>query len=391
LWNGFDVQFFSDASRVPLFCTDKGIEETMKQSNRRQLLQLAGGSLGLASANGFLKKALSSNQSRTPRVKIGQIGVGHAHATKLSAYRQSNDYEVVGVVEPDTTLRKKVENTEPYRGLKWLTQEQLLNTPGLNAVLVETRIRDLLPTAENCVDAGMHVHIDKPAGTSLPHLRRVLDKAAKKKLLVQMGYMYRYNPAIILLRDFLKQGWLGEVFEVHTVMSKTVDAAARLEMAEYPGGIMFELGCHIIDLVVGILGKPTKVTNHSQRIGTFKDALVDNMLSVLEYPKAIATVKSSAMEVDGFDRRHIVVCGTQGTFHIQPLDNPSARIALDSPHSTYKKGYQDVSFPKFVRYTQDAADMALIIREMKATDFSYEHDLIVQSTVLESCGLSTID
>ena len=39
------------------------------------------------------------------RIKVGQIGVGHAHASKLSAYRASPDYEVVGVVEPDEGLR----------------------------------------------------------------------------------------------------------------------------------------------------------------------------------------------------------------------------------------------------------------------------------------------
>lgn len=70
-----------------------------------------------------------------------------------------------------------------------------------------------------------------------------------------MGYMFRYNPAVVLLRDFLKRGWLGDVFEVHTVMSKVVDPASRRELAKFPGGIMFELGCHIIDLVVGVLGK----------------------------------------------------------------------------------------------------------------------------------------
>ena len=74
--------------------------------------------------------------------------------------------------------------------------------------------------------------------------------------MVQMGYMYRYNPAVVLLRTFLQQGWLGEVFEVHTVMSKVINSASRRALAEYPGGIMFELGCHILDLVIGILGKP---------------------------------------------------------------------------------------------------------------------------------------
>src|SRR6185503_2654086 len=112
------------------------------------------------------------------KIKLGQIGVGHAHASKLSVYRASPDYEVVGIVEPDAALRKKAANLPPYRDLKWLTRQQLLETPGVQAVLIETRVRDLLDNAEECVRAGLHVHIDKPAGASLPHLKRILDSAA---------------------------------------------------------------------------------------------------------------------------------------------------------------------------------------------------------------------
>lgn len=331
--------------------------------------------------------ALPDEKETTKPIKIAQIGVGHAHASKLNVYRKSKDYEVVGIVEPDDTLRKKAEKSATYRDLKWMTREQLLNTPGLQAVLVETRVRDLLHNAETCVNAGMHVHLDKPAGESLPQFKRILDTAKKKKLLVQMGYMYRYNPAIVLLRDFLKKGWLGDVFEVHTVMSKVVGAGARKQLAEYRGGMMFELGCHILDLVIGVLGKPKSVTAFNQHASTIKDDLQDNMLAVLTYPKATATVKSSAMEVEGFSRRHFVVCGTEGTFHIQPLDNPSAVISLSKARGEYRKRTQAVTFPRYSRYVADAADMARIIRGEKSTDFSYEHDLTVQETLLKACEL----
>ncbi|MFN9712633.1 MAG: gfo/Idh/MocA family oxidoreductase, partial [Planctomycetota bacterium] len=67
-------------------------------------------------------RVLGSQDSITkPRIKIGQIGVGHAHASKLSVYRASSDYEVVGIAEPDEGLRKAAENAAPYKGLKWLT------------------------------------------------------------------------------------------------------------------------------------------------------------------------------------------------------------------------------------------------------------------------------
>jgi predicted dehydrogenase len=353
----------------------------MSPPSRRDAISHLGGAAVLAGA------AAANAQPPKARIKIGQIGVGHAHASKLGVYRASEDYEVVGIVEPDAALRKGAENAPAYRGLQWMTREELLATPGLQAVMVETRVGDLLDNAEACVAAGKHVHIDKPAGESVPQFQRILETAAKQKLLVQMGYMYRYNPAVVLLREFLKNGWLGEVFEVHTVMSKVIPAAQRKQLAAFRGGMMFELGCHVLDLVIGVLGKPASVAPFIQHASRTEDKLQDNMLAVLSYPRATATVKSSAMEVEGFDRRHLAVCGTEGTFHIQPLDNPKARVSLSRDRGKYRKGPQEVTFPKYSRYVGDAADMARILRGEKASDFPPEHDLAVQETLLRACGL----
>jgi predicted dehydrogenase len=357
----------------------------MKTSISRRQVLAASAAFGTATV---VRGSVAAAEERKPRIKVGQIGVGHAHATKLSVYRESPDYEVVGIVEPDKELRERAKEQPAFRDVPFISEEQLLNTPGLSAVLVETRVSDLLSTAQRCLDAGKHIHLDKPAGDSMPQYRKLLDAAAKNNLLVQMGYMYRYSPAVILMRQFLKDGWLGDVFEVHTAMSKVVGDAERKNLAQFPGGIMFELGCHVIDLVVGVLGKPDKVHAFPRHSGKQNDGLADNVLAVLEYPKATATVKSSAEEVDGGSRRHFVTCGTSGTFHIQPLDNPAARVALDQARGEYKRGTHDVNFPKFTRYVADAADMARIIRGEKETDFPYSHDLAVQQTVLLASGQS---
>jgi predicted dehydrogenase len=122
-------------------------------------------------------------------------------------------------------------------------------------------------------------------------------------------------------------------------MSKVV-LRDRKELAEFRGGIMFELGCHIIDQVLGVLGPPDRVHALARATGKYNDGLMDNTLAVFEYPRATATVKSSAVEVDGGSRRHFVVCGTAGTFHIQPLDSPAVRLTLDRDRGEYKKGTQ---------------------------------------------------
>ena len=321
------------------------------------------------------------------RIKYGQIGVKHAHANKIRAYRQSDRYEVVGVVEPDEKARTLAARDPLYADLPWLTEEELLNRTDVQVIGVETEVKDLLNTAEKCIQADKHIHLDKPAGESLSQFRRILDAASKKHLALQMGYMYRYNPGVLLMRDWLKRGWLGDPFEVHTVMSKLVNRSGRKEFASYQGGTMFELGCHIIDLVVGILGAPDDVHSFARHSSHIEDQCMDNMLAVFEYAKATATVRSSINEVDGFARRHFTLCGSGGTFHIQPLDDPGATIALSEDRPGHGKKTHKQSFPAFTRYVADAEDLAKIVSHEKDADFSYEHDFQVQRAILRASGL----
>ena len=76
------------------------------------------------------------------KIRIGQIGTGHAHAGgKMSALRSLSDlYEVVGLVEPDPERRRTAEKSATYAGLSILTEEELLSMPNLAAVAVETDI-----------------------------------------------------------------------------------------------------------------------------------------------------------------------------------------------------------------------------------------------------------
>jgi hypothetical protein len=81
-----------------------------------------------------------------------------------------------------------------------MTEEELLATPGLQAVAVETEVKDLVPTGLRCVAAGKHIHLDKPAGESLADFKRLLDDAARQRLTVQLGYMLRLQyrvPALL--------------------------------------------------------------------------------------------------------------------------------------------------------------------------------------------------
>lgn len=349
----------------------------------RSTVATVGASLAAAGYHG--------SAAESGKIKAGQIGTKHAHASgKIGTMRKFSDlYDVVGVVEPDAKRRAQLQDDATYRGVKWMTEEELLNTPGLQAVAVETEVRDLLAVAERCVAAGVHIHLDKPAGESLSHFKRILDDATRQKRIVQMGYMYRYNPAFQLAFRAASEGWFGNIFEVHTVMSKKVGEASRRQLAQYAGGSMFELGCHVIDAVVKVLGRPTNVAAFNRKTFADQDSLLDNCLAVLEYPKATATVRSAVVEHDGGRRRQFVVCGDEGSIDIKPLEPPRATLALAAGHSDHAKGTREVTLkPLGGRYDGDFLDLARIIRGEKEHDFPPAHDLAVQEVILRASGLS---
>jgi len=359
-----------------------------ERPTRRQFVE---GALALPA---LVSLARSASAARAPAggrpIRVGQIGTKHAHARghTRTLLKYPAEFELVGVAEPDPERRAAESRDALYGGTPWLAEEELLRTPGLQAVAVETEVRDLLATAQRCLDAGLHVHLDKPAGDSYAELVKLHDTAERRGLAIQMGYMFRYNPGFRLAFRAVREGWLGEVFEIHAEMSKTLGPEARRTIAEYPGGAMFELGCHLIDPIVHMMGAPEKVTPYIRRSGLYPDGLADNTLAVLEYPKATATVRSAVIEVEGTRRRQLAVCGDRGTLVIQPLEPPRVELTLLEPRGGYPEGTRLVELPEAPgRYDESWLDFARVIRGEKRHDFSHDHDLAVQRTLLRASGV----
>ena len=360
------------------------------RSNRRDFLTRIVGAGAMAASTPWLGPHATAAARPKERIKIGQIGIGHNHASaKMATFRKLADhYEVVGVVEPDPEWRNKRGNDPAYRDLTWMTEEQLLNTKGLQAVAVEVDPGDdrLMAITARCIDAGMHIHLDKPGGESFRVFKKLLDEAGRRQLTVQLGYMYRNNPAMQFCFRAVREGWLGQIFEVHAVMSKHQPLAYRQWLSRFHGGTMYIFGCHLIDLVITMLGKPDRITPF-QRQTQPEVELFDNGLAVLEYPRTTATIRTASLEVNGYERRQLVVCGDEGTIDIRPLEPPKLRLALPKPRNLFKIGYQDVALPPIPgRYDDQLIELARIIRGETDNPYPLEHELMLQETLLLAAG-----
>lgn len=325
------------------------------------------------------------------KIKIGQIGIGHNHGEgKMRAVRKFPEmFEVVGVCEHNPAWLEKRGKLQAYEGLPFLGESELLEK--CDAVLVETDVWNLTQTAGRCAAAGKHIHLDKPANGNYEDYKAVLDTAKQKNLVIQLGYMYRYNPAIRYCIDAVKSGKLGEVYSVNAEMSTFHSKEYKEWLCNFQGGIMYILGSHLVDLVVYLLGKPQRVTSFLKHTGLDGVDFPDNNLSVLEYEKALARINVTSVEVNGWGRRQFVVSGSRGTIEIEPIENDT-KIWYSDLELTEGKHYEDkkknidiADIPKDERYDEMVKDFYAYITGIRENPFSYAHELAVHQVLAEVC------
>ena len=327
------------------------------------------------------------------KIKIAQIGIGHNHGSeKMRAARSFPDvFEVVGVCEADPAWMKSRGSLDVYQGLPFMSEEELLDVPGLAAVLIETDVWNLIPTAQRCIDRDLHVHIDKPAGENLAAFEKLLADARRQSLVVQLAYMYRYNNAVQYAREMASSGALGEIFEIDAVMSTEHSRDFRDWLRHFRGGAMYIFGCHLIDLVIGFRGRPDAITPFLGKTRHEGVDVYDNTLAVLEYPNGPSTVRVSSVEVNGYGRRQFVVLGTKGSIEIKPFERPTVVTYAEGGGDIYCDRKEVIELPSMGgRYDELLLDFARCVRGEKENPFGYEHELLVHKATLKASGFEDI-
>ena len=327
-------------------------------------------------------------QATAEPLLCGQIGMAHPHAAgKLEALRSlPHLWRVAGISEADEVLRSELARRNTLSPLPLMDEAALLSTPGLRAVAIETDLAHATDAAMRAISSGKHIHLDKPGGTKHPEFKALRLEAQRRGLTVQMGYMLRYNPAFELLFKAVKEGWLGRITEIDSAMGKLADPATRTQLQTQPGGVMFEIGCHLIDIIVSLLGRPERVESFGSPSPA--DGLFDNQLAVLTYPGATACVRTNFVDPFGGPRRRFNVTGTEGTFEILPLESGRLQLSLTRACGEYKKGIQMVQLPvPKNRYEREFVDLAQVVRGEKALAWNAEHDIAVHEVTMRAAGI----
>jgi predicted dehydrogenase len=328
------------------------------------------------------------------KIRTAHFGIAHDHSavTMECARKYPDIFEIVGICEPDEETRNTMGNHPAYAGIPWLTEDELLSRDDIDAVLCEGHELRSVSDAQKCIDRGFHVHLDKPGGTDIAAFEALLKSAHQKGLTLQMGYMYRYNPAFRRVMEAVREGTLGTITGIDGTFSILHPSEKRKWLGQFPGGMMFYIGCHVIDMILLLNGLPDDVHPFNRSSDHDNDGSLDSAFAVLDYPRGACTVRTNATEINGYARRSLLVSGTKASIEIRPLECPTLMNITTLEDAKKGPGSDDASrsvFPGYLpgRYDDMMLEFSACVRGEIKNPYSWEYELELQKVVLAACGL----
>ena len=330
------------------------------------------------------------------KIKIAQIGTSvNSHGSEIwkTLLNCPDIFEVVGYAFPENEREKFPERAKAFDGYREMTVDEILTAPEIEAVAVETEEIYLTKYALMVAKSGKHLHMEKPGGTKLCDFEELVKILKEKELAFSLGYMYRFNPKIKEAVEKAKGGKLGEIISVEAQMNCTHPKEVRQWLGNFPGGMLFFLGCHLIDLIYRIQGEPDEVIPLSCSTGKDGVNTKDYGMAVFKYKNGVSFAKTCDTEHGGFLRRQVVICGEKGTVEIKPIE-VSAGGPLYSMYSVSSESFDSGwHVPKkeeksevFDRYDSMMRNFAEIVRG-KENPYTYDYELGLYKLILKACGV----
>lgn len=330
------------------------------------------------------------------RIKVAQIGTAeHEHSTQVyrSLLSHPDVFDVVGFANVDRHV-KPLQSV--FANQKEWTAEEILSMEDLDAVVIECDEELQTHYALLAAQKGLPMHLEKPCGTENESFDQLIDLIKERNLIFHTGYMYRYNPAVQYALEKARSGELGDIYCVEAHMDCYHPKDVRSWLGNFKGGMMFYLGCHLIDLIVQFMGEPERITPLNGATGADGLSSEDYGFALLHYKTGVSFAKCCALEPGGYLRRQLVICGSRGTITLCPFERGEGgdRVSTDmrecrldeNGRSPWSDDGTRTHFPAFNRYDDMMLSFAAMVRGEKQNSWDLEYERRLHRLVLRACG-----
>jgi predicted dehydrogenase len=314
------------------------MSETKAKLSRRDFLEAT--TLGAAGLMLGSSSVPASALGANDRVNVGVIGAGGQGISlirDLATVANSRITAMCDIFEPNLTKGANLAGSQPKT---FIDYRKLIESKDVDAVVIATPLHMHYEIALAALDAGKHVFVEKTMMYSVKQCDQIVQATkAHASLVFQVGHQHRFDPVIRKVVDMSRDGALGKVTHIRCTWHRNGDWRRPVPKVNfdpspwgypdlehlinwrmykrYSGGLMCELGSHMIEICNLILGSPPAAVTGMGGIDYWKDGreTYDNVVVSYNYP-AGQKVTFSSTTTNAHDGEHIVIMGTEGTIEM---------------------------------------------------------------------------
>ena len=202
--------------------------------------------------------------------KLILIGCGGMAKNHVSRFESLEDrLEVAAVVDIDREKAQAVSDLLPNHPPVFTDYREALPYGDLVLQCLPHHLH--AECTITCLNAGKHVLAEKPLANSKEECLAMLEAAKRNNRVMMIAYCMRFQPILREMKRLIKEKVYGECFQLSIWTEQLTireDAAWLHDRKTLGGGQLFSHGCHYIDLILWMMGKPVRGTHSSTKLCT---------------------------------------------------------------------------------------------------------------------------
>ncbi len=180
-------------------------------------------------------------------LNVAIIGCGVMGSLHARIYSRIPNVKLVAVCDTNESKAKKLANL--YKTKYYSDFEELLKQEELAGISITVPTALHKKVALICINYGVNVLVEKPLASSVGEAKAVADAARKKGVILTVGHIERFNPAILKLKDFIKEGLFGKIVSI--VIKRVGLFPPRVKDIN----VVTDLAVHDLDIVCSLLNQ----------------------------------------------------------------------------------------------------------------------------------------
>jgi predicted dehydrogenase len=169
-------------------------------------------------------------------VRIGVVGLGYWGPNLARNLQEQPEADLAGLCDLSSDRLERLGRRYPAAA-RYGQLDQMLADPTIEAVAIATPVSTHHRVASAALRAGKHVFIEKPLASSSEEALELIDLAEQERLVMMPGHTFLYSPPVVMIRDLIQSGELGDIYFIST-------SRVNLGLHQADASVAWDLGPH---------------------------------------------------------------------------------------------------------------------------------------------------